>query len=141
MNDEEGNIIHDSEIQPVKKNSRMSKSLHDLLGGDYLGRGYVVNNLAFLIYIAILALVYIGNTYYAEKDFKAIERTKTELKELRFQYITAKSQFMFNGRYSEIVKRAVPLGLNETTTPPYKIFYSARMTARGETLDTTASRP
>ncbi len=125
--DEEHRIPEKAAIQPVKKQNWMSYSIHELLGGDYLSRGYVVRNLFFVVYVAILAMIYIGNTYYAEKTFKDIEKTKVELKELRFQYITAKAQLMYNGRLSEIEKRAVLFGLKETTSPPYKIFYSKKM--------------
>lgn len=123
MEEEKPPVVKE-EINPVKKQKLVSRSIHDLLGGDYLSKEYVVKNLFFLVYLALLGMIYIANTYYAEKTFKDIERTKTELKELRFMYITAKGQLMFTGRYSEILKRSVPLGLQETTIPPYKIFYN-----------------
>lgn len=126
MTEETQNPVRE-EIQPVKKQKRLSRSIHELLGGDYLSRGYVIGNLFFVMYVATFAMIYIGNTYYAEKTFKDIERTKVELKELRFQYITAKAQLMYNGRLSEIEKRITPFGLKETTTPPYRIFYSKSM--------------
>lgn len=112
------------EMQPVRKQKRVSKSLSQVLGGEYLSRRSVMDNLSFLVYLAVLAMLYIGNTYYAEKTFKDIEKIKTEMKEYRAQYITAKSALMNHSRLSEIEKRANVLGLRITTLPPYKIFYS-----------------
>jgi hypothetical protein len=113
------------EILPVKKQGRIGKSVSRVLGGEILSRKSVLNNLTFLVYMALLAMLYIANTYYAEKTFKNIERIKNELKEYRFQYITAKSALMFNSQQSEIAKRASLHGLKITTLPPYKIFYKS----------------
>ncbi len=113
---------HD-EVQPAKKVRKGRKVLQDFLGGDYLSKEEVVTNIPFVFYVALLAMIYIGNTYYNEKKFRTIEQTKSELKELRYQYITTKSNLMFMGRQSEISKRAVQLGLKESLMPPYKIRY------------------
>ena len=114
-------------VKPVKKTNKSRKAVQDFLGGDYLSQKWVTGNLFYILYLGLLAMIYIGNTYYTEKKFKNIERTKNELKELRFQYITTKSVLMFQGRQSEIAKRALVHGLKETTMPPYKILYSGEM--------------
>jgi hypothetical protein len=123
---ENGQKPMEEEVRPVRRQKRISKSLHDFLGGDYLSRESVFRNLPFLLFLAILAVFYIGNTYYAEKTFKEIERTKAELKELRYQYITAKEALMYNSRLTEVAKRVTACGLKETTLPPWKIYYSAK---------------
>jgi len=115
-------------VAAVRKPNKSRKAVQEFLGGDYLSKEWVTGNLLYVLYLALLAMIYIGNTYDTEKKFKNIERTKNELKELRYQYITTKSILMFQGRQSEISKRAIILGLKETTMPPYKILYS------GETL-------
>ncbi len=70
----------------------MSHGLQNIIGGDLLSKHAVLNNLPFLIFLAVLALFYISNTYYTEKTFKQIEKIKNELEELRFQSITDKSK-------------------------------------------------
>jgi len=115
-------------LQPetVKKTRKGRKRVQEFLGGDYLSREWVVGNLPYLLFLTILAILYIGNTYYAEKTFKDIEHTKADLKELRYQFITTKSDLMFQSRQSEISKRAQEYGLKETSLPPYKILYSGK---------------
>lgn len=113
-------------VKPVKKVRKGRKAVKEFLGGDYLTREWVIDNLPYLLYVAVLAIIYIGNTYYTEKKFKDIERTKNELKELRYQYITTKSVLMFRSRQSEISRQAMVYGLKETMLPPYKILYSGR---------------
>jgi len=111
------------QVKPVKRVMKGRKVVQEFLGGDYLSKEWVVNNIPYVFYVALLAMLYIGNTYYTEKRFKDIERVKNELKELRYQYITTKSALMFMGRQSEISKQAIQLGLKETAMPPYKILY------------------
>jgi hypothetical protein len=111
-------------VKPVKKVNKSRKAVQEFLGGDYLSKEWVTGNLSYILYVALLAMIYIANTYYTEKKFKTIEQTKSELKELRYEYITTKSILMFQGRQSEISKRAVTQGLREAKMPPYKILYS-----------------
>lgn len=111
-------------VRPLKKIRKTRKALQEFLGGDYLSREWVTGNLSYILYVALLAMIYIANTYYSEKKFKSIERTKSELKELRYEYITTKSILMFRGRQSEISKQAITQGLREAKMPPYKILYS-----------------
>lgn len=112
------------EVQPVKKQRKIGKPIHDLLEGDFLSKQAVVRNLPFLFFLAVIAIIYIANTYYAEKTFKEIERTKTELKELKYQYITTKSNLMYQSKQVEIGKQAEKLGLKETLVPPFKVYYT-----------------
>ncbi len=121
----------DNGAPPSVKPKKERRPLHDILGGDYLSKESVIGNLPFLVFLALLALVYIANTYYAEKVVKEIERTKSELKELRFQYTTTKSTLMYYSKQTEIAKRATRLGLKESTIPPFKIFYSGDSVAAG----------
>jgi hypothetical protein len=123
------------EMLPLKKRRGVGKSISQLLGGEYLSRKTVMNNLYFLVYLAVLAMLYIGNTYYAEKTFKEIEKIKNDLKEYRYQYITAKSTLMFHSQQSEIAKRATIYGLKVTTLPPYKIFYKASAKSGSDTTN------
>jgi hypothetical protein len=113
-------------VKAMKKANKSRKAVQDFLGGDYLSKEWVTGNLSYILYVALLAMIYIANTYYTEKKFKTIERTKSELKELRNEYITTKSILMFQGRQSEISKRAVNQGLREAKMPPYKILYSGK---------------
>jgi len=80
--------------------------------------------LPFLFFLAVVAIIYIANTYYAERTFKEIEQTKSELKELRYQYINTKSTLMYQSQEGVIGKEGARLGLKETLVPPFKVYYS-----------------
>lgn len=76
----------------------------------------------FTIFLTILALLYISNTFYAEKTIRKIYDTKKELKELRFEFLTNKSELMHRSKQSEVAKSVSVLGLKESRTPPFKII-------------------
>ena len=111
-------------INTAKNQTRWRKYIREVIIGDFLSSGIFYKNIPYLIFLAIIALVYISNTYYAEKTFRQIEKTKTELKELRFLFISSKSTLMYYSKLSEVSKRVLQVGLKETTKPPYKIFYN-----------------
>jgi hypothetical protein len=127
MEEEQKNTIPDQKkevIRPVKKSGKMTKGLHDVIGGDLLSNQAVLSNLPYLVFLAILAMFYIGNTYYSEKTFKQIEKITNELKELRYQSITAKSKVLGLCKQTEIAKKVERMGITGTISPPYKIFFS-----------------
>jgi hypothetical protein len=112
------------EVRPVRKSGRFNRGLHDIIGGDLLSKGVILRNLPYVVFLAFLAMVYIGNTYYSEKTFKQIEKIKNELKELRYRSISAKSRMLDVGKQTEIARKVERIGIRGTTSPPYKIYYS-----------------
>ncbi len=106
----------------VKNESNGSLKFHNILDGTILTRENSIKLLPFIFYLSFLAVLYIGNTYYAEKTVRDIEKTKTELKELRYEYIATKAELMFQSKQSEVAKNLEDIGLKESTTPPQKIY-------------------
>ena len=100
----------------------MESSMHDVLGGTFLTRKKVVRLLPFILYLTFLALLYIANTYYAEKKVREIADIRKEMKELRYEYITTKSELMFNTKQTEIAKNLSNTGIEEPTQPPHRIY-------------------
>jgi hypothetical protein len=111
-------------VHPVKKQKIVTSTIHNIIIGDFFSRESFFKIMPYLVYLTILAIIYIFNSYYAEKTFRQIEKTKGDLKELRFQYISSKSELKYLGKQTEIAKRVAPLGLKASTIPPFKIFYS-----------------
>lgn len=105
-----------------RRENPFGKAILSVLDGTILTREKVVQSVPFLFYITLLAIIYIANNYYAEKTITHIERTKKESKELRSEYITTKSEFMYKSRQSIIVPRLLPYGIKESLIPPEKII-------------------
>lgn len=91
-----------------------------------LGYRWVVRNVGFLLFLTVLAVVYIYNGHYADKISRDLNRTNKEVKELQYEYKTLKSEVMFRSKESELAKAVAPFGLKELTQPPFVLTDSAR---------------
>lgn len=107
--------------QGPKQGGKIDKSLQNVLGGGFLTREKALSLLPFLMFLAAIALFYIGNNYVAEKKIREIEDLNSELKELRYEYITVKSELMFLSKQSQVAKKLKATGIKESTVPPEKI--------------------
>jgi len=104
-----------------KKVGNTARSLQSILGGGFLANKKTAENLPFLLFLALLALIYIGNSFYAEKNIRKIERLQKEVKELRYEHIYTKSKLMSKSRQSEVAHGLSEEGIKESRTPPGKI--------------------
>lgn len=103
----------------------IANSIRNVLGGDFIKRESTMKQIPFVLLLAFLALIYIGNSYFAEKNIRKIEKMQRELKELRYEYISIKSARMHATRQSEIAKQIKSKGIKESTVPPSKIVVMA----------------
>jgi hypothetical protein len=99
-----------SEEKEISRRRRQRKRL--------FGYRWIVKNLPFFLFLAVLAIVYIANGHYADNTVRNINKVNRELKELQFEYKTLKSEVMFRSKQSELAKAVQPLGLKELTVPP-----------------------
>ena len=99
------------------------RSAFDVINGNFLTNKSSLKQVPFVLFLTIIALFYIANSYYAERKIRQINKINNELKELRSEYITSKSKLMFVSKQSEVAKTAEQMGLpiKESTSPPGKI--------------------
>jgi hypothetical protein len=83
--------------------------------------GVPVKYLPYILYLMVVALFYIGNTHYAEKTIRKIDKIKIETEDLRADYTTLKSDYMEASKQSEVARKVAPAGLVESSSPPYQI--------------------
>jgi cell division protein FtsB len=82
------------------------------------GYRWIVKNIPFFLFLAVLAIVYIYNGHYADNTVRSINKVNRELKELQHEYKTLKSEVMFRSKQSELAKAVQPLELKELVVPP-----------------------
>jgi hypothetical protein len=87
---------------------------------------WIVKNIPFFLFIALLTVLYIANGHYADKNIRKINATAKHLKEMEYDFKTVKRDVTFRSKGSELVKAVEPLGLKELTAPPMKIGDSTR---------------
>jgi hypothetical protein len=89
------------------------------------GHRWIMKNAGYLLFVAVLAVVYIYNGHYADNMSRDITRTDQELKDLQYEYKTLKSEVMFRSKQSELARAMEPFGLKQLTHPPYVIIDSS----------------
>ena len=92
-----------------------------LITGEFMRKDNLVNSLPFLFFLTFLGICYIANGYYAEKTIREIYKTSRDLKELRSEYITIKSDLEVLKQQSQVALTIKSMGLKESTSPPKKL--------------------
>lgn len=82
---------------------------------------WIMNNMNFILFLSLLAVLYIANGHTADKTIRRINKTQNELKDLQYQYKTLKSEVMFKSEEGEVLKQATPLGLKTATEVPQRL--------------------
>lgn len=116
-------MAENSYKEPVKEKSgretgKRGGMLSSLLNGSFLTFEKSPGLLPFLLFLSMLSVFFIGNTYYAEKKVRNIENMRHEVTELRTIYISNKAELMYLSNQSEIARRLADIGIVESTVPP-----------------------
>jgi len=105
-----------------RKKGVLAKGLSSVFSGTFLTSEKTLSHLPFMLFLALIAVFYIANGYYADDKIREVNRVGNQLKELRSEYISTKSELMFASKQSEVARAAENLGLKEPVVPPTKIL-------------------
>ena len=87
---------------------------------------WIVKNIPFYFFISAIAVIYIANGHYADKAMRQINNTGKHLKEMEYEFKTAKQDVIFRSKESELAKAVEPLGLKQLVIPPMRIVDTLR---------------
>jgi hypothetical protein len=79
------------------------------------------DNLPYVFFLILLAMVYIGNAHYTEKKVRKIDALKNEIKELTWTYMSVKSDAIYQSTYSNLSEQVNPNQLSNEGSFPKKI--------------------
>lgn len=114
-----------------RKKGVLAKGLSSVFSGTFLTHEKNLKHLPFILFLGVLALFYIANGYYADDKIREVNKISNQLKELRSEYISTKSDLMFASKQSEVAKSAEQLGLKEPVVPPVKIEVDSAQLYKG----------
>ena len=78
--------------------------------------------LPFILFLALLGMIYIGNRHNAENNIRKIDGLSKEVKELSWDFKTLKADLMFKSRQTEVILKVDSLlGLKVSVQPPIKL--------------------
>ena len=83
--------------------------------------GLPVKYMPKILFVTCLVIFYIGNNHYADSTIRKIDKLKVEVEDLRADYTTLKSDYMFASKQSEIARNVERLRISESLVPPKKI--------------------
>lgn len=66
------------------------------------------------MFLCFLTIIYIANAHYTEKQIRQIQTLQKDVKELKRQYNSLKSEIMFKSRLAEVGEDVELLGLRKT---------------------------
>jgi hypothetical protein len=114
----------ENDIKKVKSAS----FIKELLSGSMISEQIILKNLGYVSLITLLAAIYIGNRFHAEKITRETTRLEKEVKDLRAEALSTSADLMYVSRQSEVYRLVREKGLNleELKTPPYKLLVSKK---------------
>jgi hypothetical protein len=96
------------------KASKGRRTVMSILGGSFLTREDFSRIFPFLVYVTLLLMLIITNAYIAESASRAIKKNTLRLRDLRVEYIYAKSAFTKESTQTILIDKLASEGLKES---------------------------
>ncbi|MDB5004992.1 MAG: hypothetical protein JWQ34_3217 [Mucilaginibacter sp.] len=109
-------IVEEKTVKEVPENF-----LTKFLSNGFIASDEATRALPFVLFIALLGMIYIGNRHLAEKNIRDIDKITKEVHELSWEYKVTKADLAYKSTLSEVSKRADTLGIRESLQPAQKI--------------------
>ena len=103
-------------------NQQLQRVLASLENINFRDKDFIANNINYIVFLAFLAAIYIANARLAERNIRQANDYKKELQELRWKYMTDKSDLMIKSKQTEVSKVVKDMGLRDLTAPPPKLM-------------------
>lgn len=97
--------------------------IKELLSGIIVSDVIILRNIWYIIMLAVLLAIYIGNRFHAERITRETGRLSREVSDLRAEALSISAGLMSVSRQSEVFRmvREKGLGLEELKSPAYRI--------------------
>ncbi|MBG0857879.1 MAG: hypothetical protein IQL11_00140 [Bacteroidales bacterium] len=107
-----------------RKPARNGNFLKELLSGSMISEKIILKNLGYILLLTLLAAIYIGNRFHAERITREITRLEREVKDLKAESLSTSADLMFISRQSEVYRLVKEKGLDleELKTPPFRLL-------------------
>lgn len=120
--EEHESTTQEVETKPQSKSQRIVESVLRVLGiQDFVSYAQVLHNFIFVLAIVFIGVLEIFNTHLAVRINRGITKKKEIIKELRWEYMTVKTEMNQKSKQSELQKVLEPIGIKTLQEPPKKI--------------------
>ena len=76
-------------------------------------------SIPFLLYLAVLAMIYIANSHYAEKNMRDLDDLDKQMNQLRWEYMSDQADLENMSKQSQLSGKVSGLGLKTLSQPPF----------------------
>lgn len=122
INIEELDSTSQVETKSQSKFQRIVESVLRVFGiQDFVSYAQVLHNFIFVVAIVFIGVIEIFNTHLAVRLNRGITKKKEVIKELRWEFMTVKTEMNQKSKQSELQKVLEPIGLKTLQEPPKKI--------------------
>ena len=94
--------------------SKSGSTFMNILGGSFLTREDLSKIFPFLVYLTILLMLIITNAYIAESTSRSIKKNTLLLRDLRVEYIYAKSAYTHESTQTILIDKLAGEGIKES---------------------------
>ncbi|AMM49881.1 hypothetical protein TH61_00025 [Rufibacter sp. DG15C] len=113
-------------VRPPRPPRQKGTSLFELLDRYtkvdwFFADGLPVKYLPKVLFLMAVTIFYIGNSHYAERTLRQIDKTKSDTEDLRADFTTLKSDYMEASKQSEVARNVAASGLMESSSPPIQV--------------------
>lgn len=102
-------------------NGSSVKKVMNVLGGNFLVKENFAKQFPFIVYVTVLLMVIITNTYIAEEHNREIAKDARRLSDLHVEYIQLKSAIMQESKQSVLARKLKDTGIKESVEPLKRI--------------------
>lgn len=127
MSEEKKHITAETESTQTSESVwlQIKEDTINMLGlNDLLNYPKVISQVTFVLFMVSIFIFHIYNSHKAVRLVRERELLKKEIKELKWEHISIKSDMLQKSMLSDIEIHADSLGLKSLQTPPYKIVVS-----------------
>lgn len=116
-----GDFKTDNNKQGIMSKKGKGSFFNNFLGGDVFSKETVVRQLPFILYVVLLLMLYISNTYLAEDMRLEIKNKNRLLENKRVESVSLNAEITRLSRQSELVKALEYKGIKESVVPVKRI--------------------
>ena len=109
------------DMKEKKQKKTGGKTVMKVLGGTFLVKENFSKQFPFMVYVTVLLMVIITNTYIAEERNRDLAETSKRLYDLQVEYVQVKSEIMEASKQSVLAKGLEGTGLKEAIEPMRRI--------------------
>lgn len=115
MSEQEHNISQ----QEQENSAKLKRSWRDVV--DTISYKGIVHNIPYLLFIALLCVIYIANSSRAVSLTRELTKKNKELKELKWEYLDVQSSLMQATSETELTNKSATIGLKPLDKPAFEI--------------------